>query len=124
MPQDASTRSPAVAGLHQGRADGRRLEAAPKGKAPTFLVAALRDPFGGNLDRIQIVKGWLDKNGKPQEKIYDVVWSDPAKRKLDAKGKLTPVGNTVDVASATWTEHHRYAGARSRCGRTRASTPR
>ena len=62
--------------LRQGRADGRRPAAtAPHGKAPTFLVAALKDPIGANLDRIQIVKGWLDDEGKLQEKVYDVVWS-------------------------------------------------
>jgi len=82
---------------------GADLKPAPKGKAPTFLVAALKDPIGGNLDRIQIVKGWLGKDGKPREKIFDVVWSDPAKRKVGEKGKLTPVGNTVNVARATWT---------------------
>ena len=54
---------------------GGDLQAAPQGKAPTFLVAALKDPIGANLDRIQIVKGWLDKSGKLQEKIYDVAWS-------------------------------------------------
>ena len=73
----------------------------PDGKAPSFLVAALKDPMSGNLDRIQIVKGWLDKRGKRQEKVYDVVWSGD--RQPDANGKLPPVGNTVDVANATWT---------------------
>jgi hypothetical protein len=62
----------------------------------------LKDPKGGNLDRIQIIKGWLDKSGKPQEKIYDVVWGDAERRRI-SNGKLTPVGNTVDVARATWT---------------------
>ena len=73
------------------------------GKAPTFAVWALKDPESGNLDRIQIVKGWSDPaNGMPREKIYDVVWSD--KRKPDPKtGKLPPVGNTVDVSKATYT---------------------
>jgi hypothetical protein len=65
-------------------------------------VAALKDPIGGNLDRIQIVKGWLDKKGKIHEKVYDVVWSDADERRPDAKGKLPPVGNTVDVKNATW----------------------
>ena len=75
---------------------------APDGKvAPTFLVAALKDPLSGNLDRIQIIKGWVDKNGQRQEKIYDVVWSGD--RQPDADGKLPAVGNTVDVANATWT---------------------
>jgi hypothetical protein len=81
---------------------GGDLRAAPKGKSPTFLVAALKDPIGANLDRYQIVKGWLDKSGKLHEKVYDVVWS--GERKPDPKtGKLPPVGNTVDVANAIWT---------------------
>ena len=75
---------------------------APAGKAPTFLVAALKDPIGANLDRIQIVKGWLDAKGELQEKVYDVAWSGD--RKPDAKtGKLPSVGSTVDVENATWT---------------------
>jgi hypothetical protein len=80
---------------------GGDLPAAAAGKAPTFLVAALKDGFSGNLDRIQIIKGWLDKDGKPQEKIYDVVWGDKDRRRI-VNGKLTPVGNTVDVATATF----------------------
>jgi hypothetical protein len=100
---DARTRSPAVAGYTKGVAMGGELKAAPKGKRPTFLVAALKDPYSGNLDRVQIVKGWVGKDGKPRERIFDVVWSDPAKRKRDAKGRLAPVGSTVNVAAATWT---------------------
>ena len=80
---------------------GGDLGAAPAGKAPTFLVAALKDPIGANLDRYQIVKGWLDAAGEVQEKVYDVAWSGD--RKPGADGKLPPVGNTVDVANATWT---------------------
>ena len=60
----------------------------------------MKDPFSGNLDRIQIVKGWLDGEGKTQEKVYDVVWGGD--RKPGADGKLPPVGNTVDVPNATW----------------------
>ena len=73
------------------------------GKAPTFAVWALKDPESGNLDRIQIVKVWPNPaNGLPMEKIYDVAWSDD--RKPDPKtGKLPPVGNTVDVKKATYT---------------------
>jgi hypothetical protein len=100
-PADA-TRSPAAAGYAKGVPMGGDLKAAPAGKAPTFLMAALKDKLGGNLDRIQIIKGWLDKSGKPQEKIYDVVWGDKDRRKI-VNGKLTPVGSTVDVATATWT---------------------
>jgi hypothetical protein len=81
---------------------GGNLPAAPEGKkAPTFLVGALKDAIGANLDRIQIIKGWVDAQGKMHEKVYDVGWSD--ERKPDAKGKLPSVGNTVDVANATWT---------------------
>jgi hypothetical protein len=82
---------------------GGDLTAAPSGKAPGFLVAALKDPIGANLDRIQIVKGWQDANGGLQEKVYDVAWSNAQTRKPDAGGKLPPVGNTVDVPNATWT---------------------
>jgi hypothetical protein len=80
---------------------GGDLGLAPQGKAPTFLVAALKDPIGANLDLYQIVKGWVDAAGVTHEKIYDVVWSGD--RKPGADGKLPPVGNTVDVANATWT---------------------
>ena len=81
---------------------GADLPAPAKGaKAPTFLVYALRDPVGANLDRIQIVKGWLDADGNPQEKVYDVAWSD--NRRPDAKGKLPPVGDTVDLSIPSWT---------------------
>jgi hypothetical protein len=98
---DANTRSPAVIGYTRGVPMGGELEAAPKGKSPSFLVAALRDPIGANLDRIQIVKGWMDAKGKLHEKVYDVAWSD--QRKPDANGKLPSVGSTVDVANATFT---------------------
>jgi hypothetical protein len=101
-PDDAKTRSPAVVGYARGVPMGGDLTAAPVGKAPSFLVAALKDPIGANLDRIQIVKGWQDKGGALQEKVYDVAWGDAQKRKPDAQGKLPPVGNTVDVANATW----------------------
>ncbi len=99
---DAYTRQPAVLGYRKGVPMGGDLTAAPKGKAPAFLVAAMKDPESGNLDRIQIVKGCLDAKGKAQEKVYDVVWGDADKRKLDRKGNLPAVGNTVDVKTATW----------------------
>jgi len=99
--KDANTRVPAKAGYAKGVPMGGDLIQAPAGKAPTFLVAAAKDPYGGNLDRIQVVKGWLDAKGKAQERVYDVVWSDG--RKPSAEGKVPPVGNTVDVKNATWT---------------------
>jgi Protein of unknown function (DUF3604) len=70
--------------------------------APSFIVSALKDPEGANLDRIQIVKGWVDAAGKTQEKIYNVVWSSPETRALGADGKLPAVGDTVDVATASY----------------------
>ncbi len=79
---------------------GGDLRRAVQGKAPTFLVAAMKDSYSGNLDRIQIVKGWLNKNGKTEEKVYNVVWSGD--RKPGANGKLPPVGNTVNAEKATW----------------------
>ncbi len=100
-PADAVTRSPAVVGYTKGVPMGGDLGQAPAGKAPTFLVAALKDPIGANLDRYQIVKGWVDAKGDLREKVYDVAWSDS--RKPGADGKLPPVGNTVNVAAANWT---------------------
>ena len=99
--KDARTRRPAEAGYAKGVPMGGDLRNAPKGKEPTFLVAALKDPIGGNLDRYQIVKGWLDDKGKVHEKVYDVVWSGD--RKPGKEGKLPAVGNTVDGKEATWT---------------------
>ena len=97
---DTKTRLPAAAGYAKGVPMGGDLSAMPDGKAPTFLVAAAKDPYSGNLDRIQIVKGWMTSDGKTEEMVYDVVWSDD--RKPGANGKLPPVGNTVDVENATW----------------------
>jgi hypothetical protein len=100
--RDAQNRLPAKIGYTKGVPMGGDLSNAPKGKSPTFLVAALKDPIGANLDRYQVIKGWLDAKGQLHEKIYDVAWS--AGRKPDPKtGKLPPVGNTVDVENATWT---------------------
>lgn len=99
--KDADNRLPAQIGYSKGVPMGGDLQAAPAGKAPTFLVAALKDPVGANLDRYQIVKGWLDKDSNVHEKVYDVVWSGD--RKPGADGKLPSVGSTVDVANAAWT---------------------
>jgi len=99
--KDAQDRLPARIGYTKGVPMGGDLRAAPSGKSPTFLVAALKDPIGANLDRIQIIKGWLDKAGKTQEKVYDVMWSGD--RKPGSDGKLPLVGNTVDVPNATYT---------------------
>ena len=100
-PGDADARDIAATGYAKGVPMGGDLAAAPAGKAPTFLAAALKDPTGANLDRIQIVKAWLDAAGKAREKVYDVAWS--GHRKPGKNGKLPAVGDTVDVANATWT---------------------
>jgi Protein of unknown function (DUF3604) len=91
----------AKAGYGKGVPMGGDLKAAAAGKSPTFLASAMKDPEGGNLDRIQIIKGWVDAKGARQEKVYDVAWSDD--RKPGADGKLPAVGNTVDLATATYT---------------------
>ena len=100
--KDAMNRLPAGVGYSKGVPMGGELYRTDEGKAPTFLVAARKDPMSGNLDRIQIVKGWY-KDGETHEKVYDVVWSDMENRKPDSNGKVPAVGNTVDVENATWT---------------------
>jgi hypothetical protein len=102
-PADAAGRDVAAAGYAKGVPMGGDLRKAPKGKAPSFLIAARKDPEGANLDRVQVVKGWLDAKGQTHEKVYDAVWADAASRKPGADGKLPAVGSTVDVANATWT---------------------
>ena len=100
--QDLNSRIPANAGYKKGTPMGGDLRVKPEdATAPNFMVFALRDPIGANLDRIQIVKGWLNAEGTTHEKVYDVAWS--GERVLDKKGKLPAVGNTVDAATASWT---------------------
>ncbi|MDH3757734.1 MAG: DUF3604 domain-containing protein [Gammaproteobacteria bacterium] len=97
---DLNSRQPVFAGYGKGVPMGGDLTSAPAGKAPTFMAYAVRDPIGANLDRIQIVKGWMD--GKElKEKVYDVAWSGD--RRIGGDGKLPPVGNTVNVVTASWT---------------------
>ena len=99
--EDAYGRIPGLTGYSKGISMGGDLSHASDGDAPSFLVAALKDPYSGNLDRIQIVKGWLDGD-TTKEKVYDVVVSDG--RTIGADGRCTqPVGNTVDVPNATFT---------------------
>ena len=100
--EDARSRNPAARGYGKGVPMGGDLTPAGTDDAsPSFLVAAIKDPFSGNLDRIQIVKGWLDPDGNTREKIFDVVWAGD--RTPGDDGKLPSVGDTVDVESATWT---------------------
>jgi hypothetical protein len=98
---DLKSRQPAFRGYEKGVPMGGDLPATQSAAAPSFMVYALKDPIGANLDRIQIVKGWLDADGKTRETVYDVAWSDG--REPDANGKLPPVGNTVDLDNANWT---------------------
>ena len=99
---DLRSRAPAFSGYEKGVPMGGDLTDGPGGQAPTFMVYALRDPIGANLDRIQIIKGWVDSSGQTQERIYDVAVSDG--RQIGADGRArTPVGNTVDLEAANWT---------------------
>ncbi len=100
--QDMNSRIPANVGYAKGVPMGGDLRVKPENStAPNFMVYALRDPIGANLDRVQIVKGWQDAAGNTQEKVYDVAWSGD--RTPGADGKLPAVGNTVDVENANWT---------------------
>jgi len=100
-PEDLRAEVLADVGYAKGVPMGGELGSCDGRAAPSFLVAALRDPVGANLDRIQIIKGWYGKDGEVHERIYNVAWGGG--RQPDASGKLPPVGNTVDVATATWT---------------------
>jgi hypothetical protein len=69
-------------------------------QVPQFIIRAMKDPDHANLDRVQVVKGWLDRDGQQREQVYNVAWS--GERALDAAGKLPAVGNTVDIATGVW----------------------
>ena len=100
-PDTAHQRDDMVAlGYEGGVPMGGDLTAAPQGEAPEFIAWAAKDPINGNLDRIQIIKGWVDAEGNTHEAIYDVAWSDGRKKGSD--GKLPPVGNTVDLTTAEY----------------------
>ncbi|WP_138472426.1 DUF3604 domain-containing protein [Poseidonocella sp. HB161398] len=100
--EDALGRNPGAIGYGKGVPMGADMPPAPdEAEAPSFLVAAIKDPYSGNLDRIQIIKGWVDAAGEMQEKIFDVAWSGD--RVPGADGKLPSVGDSVNVEKATWT---------------------
>jgi hypothetical protein len=89
-------------GYRRGVPMGGDLRDAPAGGAPSFMIRALRDPDGANLDRVQIIKGWLDADGETHERIYDVAVSDG--RQIGGDGRARePVGNTVNIPNATYT---------------------
>ncbi|MFK8029378.1 MAG: DUF3604 domain-containing protein [Gammaproteobacteria bacterium] len=98
---DAQPANIANAGYSRGVPMGGDLASGAKSSAPTFILSALMDPEGANLDRAQIVKGWIDDNGQTEERVYDVAWSDS--RVPGADGKLPSVGNTVDLTVPKWT---------------------
>jgi len=98
---DLNSRAPAFLGYEKGVPMGGDLRPRAGDGAPTFMVYALRDAIGANLDRIQVVKGWLDSKGKTHEKVYNVAWSGG--READSNGDIPPVGNTVDIKAANWT---------------------
>ena len=97
---EIASEKPGVIGYKRGVPMGGDLTDAPPGKAPAFLLQAMKDPVGANLDRIQIIKSSLDDGGNMYKMIYDVAWSDG--RKVGSDGKLPPVGNTVDRKTATY----------------------
>jgi hypothetical protein len=99
--EDADSRMPADVGYTKGVPMGGELRQPPADASATFLVAAMKDPIGANLDRIQIIKGWLDAQGELHEQVYDVAWSGG--RTPGPDGKLPSVGSTVDLEHATWT---------------------
>jgi hypothetical protein len=100
-PEDAESQELADIGYDRGVPMGGILNRNPDpDAAPTLLVRAFKDPEDANLDRLQVVKGWLDANGRQQEQVFDIAWSGD--RVLDSDGKLPPVGNTVDLASARY----------------------
>ena len=99
--EDAASRDLAKTGYEKGVPMGGDLTRAPDGKSPTFIIRAVKDPDGANLDRLQVIKGWRDKEDGLLEKVYNVALSDG--RTVDHNGKAEPVGNTVDVANGFYT---------------------
>ncbi len=97
---DILNRNIAQTGYTKGVPMGSDLRPREGDAAPSFLIAALRDPIGANLDRVQVIKGWLDAEGELHEKVFNVAWSDG--READADGKIPPVGNTVDLETPGW----------------------
>ena len=100
-PDDLAGPHPALRGYQKGVPMGGELPPAELGKAPVFMLSALKEADGANLDRIQVVKGWVDRWGETREKVYDVAWS--GERGQNAAGKLEAVGDTVDLATASYT---------------------
>lgn len=100
----ADAKQPGLArnGYARGVPMGADLPGRSGDGAPSFLLSALRDPDGANLDRVQIVKGWIDPAGQTHERVHDVTWSNPETRQPDVNGRLPPVRDTVDLDEPTW----------------------
>lgn len=100
--QDANSRIPANVGYSKGVPMGGNLRARPEDAgSPSFLVYAIKDEIGANLDRIQMVKGWMDDDGETHEQVYNVAWAGD--RRMSRDGSLPAIGSTVDVENANWT---------------------
>lgn len=99
-PEDAAAPDLAAVGYAKGVPMGGDLSGAASAEAPSFLVQAVKDPKEANLDRVQIVKGWLGSDGKAREKVFDAAWSSG--REIGADGKLPSVGDTVDLSTASY----------------------
>ena len=80
---------------------GGTLKAGGTG-APSFVISALKDPQDANLDRVQVVKGWVDAAGQSHEQVFDVIWSEMDGKRKAAGGKIPAVGDTIDLATATY----------------------
>jgi hypothetical protein len=98
--QDAKSRDLVTLGYNKGVPMGGDLASAPKGKAPSFLISAVKDPLDANLDRVQVVKGWVAADGSARERIYDVAWSDD--RTPGEDDRLPTVGNTVSLETGRY----------------------
>ncbi|MEM8580279.1 MAG: DUF3604 domain-containing protein, partial [Pseudomonadota bacterium] len=101
-PEDLGAADFVSNGYQNGVPMGGDLRNAPEGASPSFLIRALRDPDGANLDRVQIVKGWIDESGSTFERIYDVAVSGDREIGEDGRAR-EPVGSTVDIPTATFT---------------------
>jgi hypothetical protein len=100
-PEDVESKNYAAVGYGKGVPMGGELRGAPEGKSPSFLIHAMKDPAGANLDRIQVIKGYTDGAGNTQEKIYNLALSDG--RLPGPDGKIEAVGSTVDISSVQYT---------------------
>ena len=98
--EDANARDIAAVGYGGGVPMGGDLAQAPNDRPVSLLIHAVKDPVGANLDRVQVIKGWLDEDGDTHERVYDVEWAGDRRR--DANGRVPAIGSTVDVERLTY----------------------